>query len=550
MRMESFFQYRQICLAVQNELEEVNEKCTCEGYMIGLPHFPRCVPALRGADDGSRGSHAIPSCQLSDSSLGIPPSKDGGGRYDSTKPIVVGWSGKNDPHNPANFTTPRKVFMTLLVSLLAISVTAASSIDACGVLQYSEYFHVSDVVGSLATGLFLIGFGVGSLLSGPFSETFGRNAVYLITMLIFLIFTMASALAPNLHSHLIFRFFAGFFGSTPLTCAGGTVADLWDPLQKTYAFPLYTVPAFGGPIIGQIIGGFIPATLGWRWLEWIMLIMGGLILVLVTILQPETYGNLLLHWKATALRKQTGDSRYKGPMELRTESLGYRLMLAVYRTFVWSYSEPIIILMGLYLTVIYIVLFTFLEGYTFIFGDTYSLPQGLTSMTWIGMLVGVLLVSCIVPVVYSWTCNEYRSTFRIRPETRLWYAMLGGAPAVPVSLFWMGWTSYSDISIWSPLIASALFGFGITTIFIVAYMYIIDSYGVYSASALGFVVFSRYLVAGGMTVAGAPIYRSIGVQYTLTILGAISAVMAMIPYLLYFYGPSIRKFSKHAANKE
>lgn len=42
--------------------------------------------------------------------------------------------------------------MTLLVSLLAISVTAASSIDACGVLQYSEYFHVSDVVGSLATG--------------------------------------------------------------------------------------------------------------------------------------------------------------------------------------------------------------------------------------------------------------------------------------------------------------------------------------------------------------------------------------------------------------
>lgn len=81
-------------------------------------------------------------------------------------------------------------------------------------------------------------------------------------------------------------------------------------------------------------------------------------------------------------------------------------------------------------------------------------------------------------------------------------------------------------------------------------MYIIDSYGVYSASALGFVVFSRYLVAGGITVAGAPIYRSIGVQYTLTILGAISAVMAVIPYMLYIYGPSIRKFSKHAANRE
>ena len=42
--------------------------------------------------------------------------------------------------------------MTLLVSLLAIAVTASSSIDACGVTQYSEYFNVSGVVGSLATG--------------------------------------------------------------------------------------------------------------------------------------------------------------------------------------------------------------------------------------------------------------------------------------------------------------------------------------------------------------------------------------------------------------
>ncbi|GES61322.1 major facilitator superfamily domain, general substrate transporter [Aspergillus terreus] len=531
--MESFFQYRRIYRAVQDELTEINEKCTCPGYMVGFSHKP--------------------SCQLNDPSLAapiIPFSKQEVGFDDADQPILVGWSGENDPLNPANYSTPRKVFMTLLVSLLAISVTAASSIDACGVLQYSEDFHVSDVVGSLATGLFLIGFGVGSLLSGPFSETFGRNAIYLVTIVLFLIFIMAAALAPNLHGHLIFRFFAGFFGSTPLTCAGGTVADLWDPLQKTWAFPLYTVPAFTGPILGQIIGSFIPGTLGWRWLEWIMLIMGGLILVLVTVLQPETYGNLLLEWKAAALRAQTGNSRYKAPMELRSESLGRRLMVAVYRTFVWSYSELIIILMGLYLSVIYIVLFTFLEGYAFIFGDTYALSQGLTSIAWTGMLIGVLLVSCIVPVVYSWTCREYRSTSRIRPETRLWYAMLGGAPAVPVSLFWMGWTSYPNISIWSPLVASVLFGFGTTTIFIVAYMYIIDSYGVYSASALGFVVFSRYLVAGGITVAGAPIYRSIGVQYTLTILGAISAVMAVIPYMLYIYGPSIRKFSKHAANRE
>lgn len=261
-------------------------------------------------------------------------------------------------------------------------------------------------------------------------------------MLLFLIFIMAAALAPNLHSHLIFRFIAGFFGSTPLSCAGGTVADLWDPAQKAYAFPAYAIPAFVGPVIGQIMGSYIPVTLGWRWLEWIMLIMGGTILAAVVVLQPETYGNLLLKWRASALRKETGDERYKAPMEIRLESLGQRLLTAIYRPFLWSYTEPIIILLSLYMTVLYIVLFTFLEGYTFVFGETYGLTQGMTSITWAGMLVGIIAVVGIVPVVYSWTAAEYRKTSRVLPETRLWYAMLGGAPAVPLSLFWMGWTSY------------------------------------------------------------------------------------------------------------
>lgn len=47
---------------------------------------------------------------------------------------------------------PLKLGMTFLVSLLAMAVTAASAIDAVGVVQYSQEFEVSTVVGSLATG--------------------------------------------------------------------------------------------------------------------------------------------------------------------------------------------------------------------------------------------------------------------------------------------------------------------------------------------------------------------------------------------------------------
>ena len=45
-----------------------------------------------------------------------------------------------------------------------------------------------------------------------------------------------------------------------------------------------------------------------------------------------------------------------------------------------------------------------------------------------------------------------------------------------------------------------MIGFGVITIFLSAYMYIIDSYQQYAASALTFVALVRYLAAGGMTV--------------------------------------------------
>lgn len=293
-------------------------------------------------------------------------------------------------------------------------------------------------------GLLLIGLASGCLFAGPFSETFGRNPVYMVTMALYMLFLMGAALAPNIQTHLICRYLAGFFGATPLSCAGGTVADIWDPLQKTYAFPIYGITGFAGPVFGELIGSYVPTTLGWRWLEWLMMIDAAALLVLFFFLQPETYKHTLLKWKAHALREATGDDRYRAAAELDRESLSSQLVAALYRPFYWCYSELIIIAIAMYMVVLYIVLFTFLEGYNFIFGDTYGLSQGMTSIAWAGMLVGCYLVAFLVPFVYRWTANECKKTGRIRPELRLLYGMLG-APAIPISLFWMGWTSYVSV---------------------------------------------------------------------------------------------------------
>jgi len=138
--------------------------------------------------------------------------------------FVVGWEGNHDPQMPQNWPFWRRIAATVVVGLIAIAGTAASSIDAAVLPQYSAYWGVSEVAGTLATAMYLFGFAIGSQFAGPFSETLGRNVVYIVTMLVYMLFLMGCGLAPTYGGHITLRFLAGIFASSPLTVAGGTSA--------------------------------------------------------------------------------------------------------------------------------------------------------------------------------------------------------------------------------------------------------------------------------------------------------------------------------------
>lgn len=259
-----------------------------------------------------------------------------------------------------------------------------------------------------------------------------------------MIFIMASALAPNISSQLVFRFLAGFFGNTPLTCAGGSLSDLWSHDERTYAIPLFSIAIFQGPMLGAVVGGWIEqsSSLSWRWTDWITLIMSGLILGLVVLFQPETHTPTLLRWKAAQLRKISGNKTYRSPSELQEDVFLHRIQHALSRPFMLLFQEPIVMLVALYLTVIYIVFFTFLDGFTFIFSDTYGFSEGLTGTAFAAIAVGLCLPALFMPFISRWTTRrqqalEKAGDTRPQPELRLWFAMLG-AVALPVSLLWMG----------------------------------------------------------------------------------------------------------------
>ncbi|OJI88169.1 hypothetical protein ASPTUDRAFT_135621 [Aspergillus tubingensis CBS 134.48] len=475
------------------------------------------------------------------------------GHTDGKAIFIVGFDGPDDPFNPKNWPVRQKWTTLGIVGTIGFLVGWASSIDSGVIKQGEEAFRVSEVTESLATALYLIAFGFGSLVAAPFSETVGRNPVYLVTLSLLMVFIMASGLSPNLGAQLAFRFIAGLFGCTPLTTFGGSMSDIFDLLDRTYAFPVCCALSFLGPFLAPMVGAFIGQSpdISWHWSEWTSLILAGLITASIFFLVPETYGPVLLQWKARQLRAITGDSRFMAEIELRQTTLPVRLMHSCSRPFKLFFQEIMVALFTMYLVVVYIVLFGFLTGYEFIYGRTYGFSQGSVGLTYIGMNVGFLIALAIVPHVYLSYKKRLQAAIAsgqpsLPPEERLWFAMYG-APWLPISLFWMGWTSYPSVSYWSPLIASVAFGFSVQGIFISSYQYLIDTYEIFAASALVSATFMRYIAAGAMVIVSIPMYTNLGVHWSLTLLGCISLLMTPVPYVFYKCGHAIRRRSKTAA---
>jgi MFS family permease len=76
-------------------------------------------------------------------------------------------------------------------------------------------------------------------------------------MAMFTIWTIPCAVAQNIQTMVIARFFCGFSGTALLGVAGGTVHDLFEPEKLGLPMSITAVAPFAGPSLGPLIGGFM-----------------------------------------------------------------------------------------------------------------------------------------------------------------------------------------------------------------------------------------------------------------------------------------------------
>lgn len=466
--------------------------------------------------------------------------------------VIVHWEGENDSENPFTWSRAYRWYLTMLAGLLVLNSTFTSSAPSGIVPDLIAQFGFGREIAILSLSIFIAGYCLGPLLWGPLSEQYGRRPVFILAMFVYTCFNVGCALSQNTASILVFRFLSGTFAASPLTNSGGVIADMWDAKTRGVALSLFSLAPFAGPALGPIVSGFIYVTgTSWRWLFWVCTIFSGVCLVLVVLTLPETYAPIILLKKAKRIRKETGDDRYKAPIELVKIEWKDRLNKTLLKPFIMLGQEPMLLVMTIYMSFVYGVVYLLFEAFPIVFQQGHGFNAGISGVMFVPFFLGgcaaVALYVAYFNPKYVKTADKLKTQGinRVPPEERLYPVMLAGICLV-IAFFWFGWTSYPNISFWSPMMAGSLIGFGVLFCFLGIFNYLIDVYLANAASALAANTVCRSAAGFGFPLFATQMYETLNPQWASSLLGFIALVMVPVPFLLYKWGPKIRGMSKHA----
>ncbi|KAJ4142588.1 hypothetical protein NW754_010030 [Fusarium falciforme] len=446
-----------------------------------------------------------------------------------TNEVLVNWE-LDDPENPYNWSKSKKNLVLFYTAVLVINSTMGSALPSLAIPNIVEDFGITSPSRESLTHI-----GLPHRLRLCFA-TFG----------LFTVFTMACALAPNWPALLIFRFFCGAFASSPIAIVAGILADVYnDPRTRGRAFAIFMVCTTGGPILSPIISGFAGPSIGWRWVFWIALIVAGVTLVLIAFL-PETYGPILLSRRARKIRKEDPASRAIAPRDLESTDLRQLLTVVLTRPLRMLIFEPIVTTTCAYLSLVYTIFYMSFQAFPIIFQDVYGLSPGVTGLAYLPIFGGAAVT---LPIFWAWDNALARATARDAPWVqreeyrRLPLACLGG-PLFVISLFWLGWSAREGVSFIAPMLAGIPFGMGFMLIFMAMLNYLTDAYEIFAASANAAASTCRSLFAVVLPLATTPMFRRLEIPGACSLLGGLSALMCIIPFVFIWKGPSIRARSR------
>lgn len=490
--------------------------------------------------------------------------------------IVVDWYTADDRSNPLNWSISRRFVVALIIWIYTFVVYMSSAIYTNSQEGVMETFGVSATASSLGLSMFVLGYGVGPLLFSPLSEipSIGRNPVYAVTMVFFVIFSLPTALAygnlaggyssGSFGGLLVLRFLQGFFGSPCLASGAASLGDIFSMLNLPYGLVAWVSAGFSAPALGPLLSGYSVPAKGWRWSLLEILWAAAPVAVIMLAFLPETSTPNILLRRAKRLRKLTGSNRFQAPSEVAAynekmaqqangevvKSKAVAIVIdALIKPLEITIKDPAVLFVQLYTAIIYGIYYSFFEAFPLVYPVSYGMSAGEVGLVFLCILVaatiGIVVYCTYVALVLN---RGIRKTGQFPPnEDRLIPAMYA-AFGPTIGLFIFAWTANGAPRIpWiAPTIGITLYGATVFVVLQCVFVYIPLSYPQYAASLFAANDFFRSAFAAGSILFGRPLFINLGIGRGVSVLGGLSTIGIVGIWLLYFYGARLRAMSKFA----
>ncbi|MCU7494076.1 MAG: multidrug effflux MFS transporter [Ignavibacteria bacterium] len=141
---------------------------------------------------------------------------------------------------------------------------------------------------TLSLTSYFIGISIGQLLYGPVLDRFGRKKPLLAGLAIYMASAIGCAFAPSIGLLIAYRFLLAIGGCVGMVASRAVVRDLFSAHETAKVFSMMMLVMGVAPILAPILGGFIVASAGWRYIFLLLLIVSAAMTFVINKYLPET----------------------------------------------------------------------------------------------------------------------------------------------------------------------------------------------------------------------------------------------------------------------
>jgi len=179
---------------------------------------------------------------------------------------------------------------TLALLLGTLTAFAPLSIDMYlpSLPAIARDLHASASAVQLTLAAFFAGLAVAQLAYGPLADRFGRKPPLVFGLVLYVLASVACALAPTVEILVAMRFVQAVGGAAGVVVARAVVRDLRSGAEAARLLSLLMLVMGAAPVLAPLLGSALSVFGSWRLTFWVLAVLGVVCLAVVPAALPET----------------------------------------------------------------------------------------------------------------------------------------------------------------------------------------------------------------------------------------------------------------------